>query len=165
MSPFDADAIRARIPHRGRMALLERADAWDETSIHCQVADHRRADHPLRGRHGLLATAAVEFAAQAAALHQALVAEARGAAAAARPGFIASARDLRLHRLRLDELEGALQLHAERVLAADRQAQYRFTLADRAGAPLAEGRLTVVLDTPLVAPAGATAPASIPTRP
>lgn len=161
-APLDADAIRARIPHRGRMALLAQADDWNDTGIRCLVTAHAAPDHPLRGRHGLLATAGIEFAAQATALHQALVAEARADGGGVRPGFIASVRDVRLHRLRLDDVAGALTVSAERLLAADRQAQYRFSITDHAGRALVEGRLTVVLDTPLTPPATLAAPRPTP---
>ncbi|GAP37298.1 hypothetical protein [Piscinibacter sakaiensis] len=172
-APLDADAIRRRIPHRGPMALLERAEAWDATTLCASLAAPTAAGHPLRTRHGVLAPVAIELAAQAAALHQALQGEAAGGPAAPRPGFIASVRDVRLHRLRLDGGEARLEIRVERVLAAERQAQYRFVLreapqdaaqaapsaaaapgsAATPGVPLVDGRLTVVLDTPLAVPA------------
>ena len=51
------------------------------------AVNHRDAAHPLRTRSGLLATAAIEYAAQAAALHGALLARQAGAERGARrPG-------------------------------------------------------------------------------
>jgi predicted hotdog family 3-hydroxylacyl-ACP dehydratase len=145
---LDHAGIAARIPHRGRMCLLERLESWSAGEIRCSADNHRAPDHPLRQGDRLLAPVAIEYAAQATALHQALQAEAAGAssAAAARPGFIASAREVRLHRHRLDDVAGRLQVHAERQHGDERQSVYRFSVHDDAGRPLVDGRLTVVLD-------------------
>jgi len=65
--------IAARIPHAGRMCLLERVLDWDARGIRCAAGNHRDADHPLRERGGLPVWAGIEYAAQAAALHGALL--------------------------------------------------------------------------------------------
>ena len=63
-----------------------------------------------------MASAAIEYAAQAAALHGGLLAQAAGASAS--PGYLASARDVRLGAWRLDDLPAAesdaLRIVAER---------------------------------------------------
>ena len=148
MSTLDHAAIAGLIPHAGRMCLLARVEAWDEKHIHCVATNQADADHPLRSASGLLASASIEYAAQAAAVHGGLKARAEGRAAA--PGFLASARGVTLHRLRLDELAGELAVEAEHLAGDDRQLLYAFTVR-HAGAPVAEGRLAVVLDTPLAA--------------
>jgi predicted hotdog family 3-hydroxylacyl-ACP dehydratase len=142
------EAIATLIPHAGRMCLLERVQAWDAERIRCVSTRHASADHPLRSARGLLATAGIEYAAQAAALHGALCAQATGHTAA--PGFLASARNVRLHRLRLDDLPGELLVEAEHLAGDGRQLLYAFRLS-HAGKVVAEGRLAVVLDTPLPA--------------
>jgi predicted hotdog family 3-hydroxylacyl-ACP dehydratase len=143
---LDHAGIAARVPHAGAMCLLERLLRWSGDDIVCSVRDHDSADHPLRLDGALPAAATLELASQAMALHGALAA---GPGAAATPGFLASARDLALHVPRLNDRPGPLQVHATR-LAGDRgQAIYRFELHDAAGALLAEGRATVVLDRPL----------------
>ena len=147
-TPLDHGAIAGLIPHAGRMCLLARVDAWDARTIRCTATNHADADHPLRSASGLLASAAIEYAAQAAALHGALNARAAGHTAA--PGFLASARGVRLHRLRLDTLAGELEIEAEHLAGHDRQLLYAFTVRHE-GAAVADGRLAVVLDTPLSA--------------
>ncbi len=62
-------AICARLPHAGRMCLLERLEFWDGDSITCIATSHRDADNPLRRGGRLHAVAGVEYAAQAMALH------------------------------------------------------------------------------------------------
>lgn len=143
---LDHAGIAGLIPHAGRMCLLARVDAWDERTIRCAATSHVDADHPLRSASGLLASTAIEYAAQAAAVHGAVMARAAGGSAA--PGFLASARGVRLHRLRLDDLAGELEVEVEHLAGDARQLLYAFTVG-HAGETVAEGRLAVVLDTPL----------------
>lgn len=145
---LDHAGIAGLIPHAGRMCLLARVEAWDERHIRCAATSHTDADHPLRSASGLLASTAIEYAAQAAAVHGALNARAAGRSAA--PGYLASARGVQLHRLRLDDLAGELAVATEHLAGHDRQLLYAFTVS-HAGATVAEGRLAVVLDTPLPA--------------
>ena len=139
-TPLDHAAIAALIPHAGRMCLLDRVQSWDGRRILCAATSHTAGDHPLRSASGLLASAAIEYAAQAAAVHGGLSAQAAG--------FLASARAVQLHRLRLDDLPGELAVETEHIAGDDRQLLYAFTVR-HAGTPVAEGRLAVVLDTPL----------------
>lgn len=145
--------IAALIPHSGTMCLLARLDAWDATHIVCAATNHRDADHPLRTRRGLLAPCAIEYAAQAMALHGALIGQAEGTPAT--PGFLASARGVQLQVLRLDDLPapaGAdeLRIEATRQAGDARQILYGFTV-HHAGRLLAQGRAAVVLNTALAA--------------
>ena len=71
--PLDRAAIAARIPHAGRMCLLERVLHWDRDGIRCAAISHRDADNPLRETEGLPVWAAIEYAAQAAAVHGGLL--------------------------------------------------------------------------------------------
>ncbi len=155
---LDHAGIEALVPHRGAMCLLERMLSWSEARIECVAVNHRDAGHPLRTRSGLLASAAIEYAAQAAALHGALGARSAGEAAA--PGSLASARDVRLAALRLDNLpraSAATGLDELRVVAV-RQAGdatrllYSFAIG-HAGRDIATGRLAIVLHAPVRAEA------------
>ena len=145
MSPLllDQAGIAALIPHAGRMCLLDGLLAWDAARIACRAGGHRAPDHPLRTASGLLASAAIEYAAQAMALHGALLAQAGGGAAM--PGFLASARGVRWHRLHLHDLPGLLQVEAERVAGDAHQLLYAFRVRHEE-ALVAEGRAAVVLN-------------------
>jgi predicted hotdog family 3-hydroxylacyl-ACP dehydratase len=150
---LDRAGIAARLPHAGRMCLLDRLEAWTPQAIHCSAKSHRDADHPLRTASGLLAPCAIEYAAQAMALHGALCAS-TGAAPA--HGVLASVRGVRFAGSRLDVVAGVLHVRAERLAANGRQLQYRFEVGDGEGAVFAEGRATVVLERGgLEAPPGA----------
>ena len=138
--------IAELIPHSGTMCLLQTLDAWDKQHIVCRADNHRDPHNPLRTRSGLLSPNAVEYAAQAMALHGALIGIEAGVPAT--PGYLASTRGVQLHRLRLDDLPGELHITATRQAGDARQILYAFTVS-HAGEPVAEGRAAVVLNTPL----------------
>ena len=150
------EGIAALIPHSGAMCLLARLEAWDLQQIVCTATNHRDATHPLRTRRGLLAPCAIEYAAQAMALHGALIGRAAGAPAT--PGYLASARGVQLHVLRLDDLPASaeanapdeLRISATRQAGDARQILYAFSVS-HAGRPVADGRAAVVLNTALAA--------------
>ena len=149
---LDHAGIAQRIPHAGAMNLLQSLLAWDEHGLRCSISGHADPGHPLRTEQGLPACTAIEYAAQAMALHAALKAEAGGGAAAPTPGFLASAREVVQHVPRLDDASGPLVVQATRLAGDTTQAAYRFELADAAGRVLVQGRATVVLNTPLPTP-------------
>lgn len=141
--------IEALIPHQGAMCLLAGATQWDADHIVCHADNHRRADHPLRSRRGLLSTCLVEYAAQAMALHGALLARcAADGPPRAQPGLLAAARQLEFALLNLDDLppSAADTLHVEARCETHDATQLRYVFAaHHAGSRLASGRITVVL--------------------
>jgi len=146
LQTLDREGIAQRIPHSGRMCLLERLESWDAQSIHCTTTTHAEPDNPLRTAGGLMAPCAIEYAAQAMALHGGLLA-APGSTPSA--GFLASARNVRFSAARFDDAAGPLNVRATRLSGDDSQVLYAFDVADAAGRPLAQGRAVVVLNTPL----------------
>ena len=140
---LDHAGIAARVPHSGRMCLLDRLLDWSPAHITCSATSHRDADNPLRSPAGLLAPVAIEYAAQAMALHGTLSA---APGSAPTPGFLASVRAVRLRVPRLDGVASDLRVSAHKQAGDARQALYTFTLQDDAGALLVDGRATVVLN-------------------
>jgi predicted hotdog family 3-hydroxylacyl-ACP dehydratase len=149
VATLDAAGIAARIPHAGRMCLLDGLLAWDAERIRCRATSHHDPANPLRTPLGLVAPVAVEYASQAMALHGGLSAP---AGAVPRQGFLAVARGMRWQVQRLDTVPGPLIVEATRLAGGSGQALYAFTLADEAGRTLVSGRATVVLDTPPAQP-------------
>ena len=141
-TPLDRAWIAAHIPHSGAMCLLEQVVRWDADTIECSATSHRDPLNPLR-RNGRLATVCgVEYAAQAMAVHGAVL-----GAQSARPraGFLASVRSVEMHVERLDAFDAPLAVHAERIGGDADNVLYRFTV--RCGAQLLlEGRAAVILD-------------------
>ena len=150
--------IARRIPHQGRMCLLECVSAWDTQQIRCEAGSHRDSNNPLRAACG------IEYAAQAMAVHGALLAEASADAARQGPamGYLVSVRGVTLHVDRLDELSDVLRIHAERLSGDSSTVIYNFTL--HAGPRLLlAGRAAVVLDAQALAspPSGTTTPQNL----
>jgi predicted hotdog family 3-hydroxylacyl-ACP dehydratase len=134
--------IAGMIPHAGSMCLLDGVIDWDADRIRCVSDTHRSASNPLRVSGRLPALCGVEYAAQAMAVHGALAGSVNGRP---RAGYLASLRELNCTRARLDDLEGELIVHAERLLGSDVNVVYRFSV--RAGeVEILSGRAAVVLD-------------------
>jgi predicted hotdog family 3-hydroxylacyl-ACP dehydratase len=139
--------IEARIPHQGRMCLLDEVVAWNAHEIRCSTGTHRALDNPLRSHNRLGIASGIEYAAQAMALHGALAgaAPAAHAAAASRVGLLASVRDVWLHVLRLDDIESDLFCEVRHLAGDNFSAMYEFALRDT-DKLLLGGRASVVLD-------------------
>ncbi len=139
--------IAARIPHQGSMCLLDSVRDWSTARAQCVAHSHRSADNPLRHRDRLGAACAIEYAAQAMAVHAALLAEAQGGDAQ-RPaaGFLTSARAVQLNVSRLDDIAADLDIEVERMSGANDSVLYQFAVS-AAGQLLASGRAAVMLDT------------------
>jgi len=139
--------IEARIPHKGRMCLLDQVLAWDAHHLRCGTGTHRALDNPLRSHDRLGIASGIEYAAQAMALHGALAGAAAGASAGAVSlvGLLASVRDVRLHVLRLDDIEADLLCEVTHLAGDSFSALYEFALRDK-DKSLLSGRASVVLD-------------------
>jgi predicted hotdog family 3-hydroxylacyl-ACP dehydratase len=149
---LDRAAIAERIPHQGDMCLLDRVEAWDAQRVCCSTGSHRDAGNPLRAHGRLAAACGIEYAAQAMAVHGALVAPQD---ARPRAGFLASVRGAMLHVSRLDDIAADLTVEAERFSSDGNNVLYDFWIrAD--GRLLVEGRAAVVIDAGGVATSQAT---------
>ena len=138
---LDHAAIAARIPHQGSMCLLDAVLAWDSGQIHCRASSHRQPDNPLRAAARLGAACGIEYAAQAMAVHGALLAP---AGAPPRPGYLASVRSVQLAVDRLDDLAQDLDIVAERLSGDENNILYHFRV-EHAGDLLLSGRAAVML--------------------
>lgn len=147
---FDAAAgqghgwIAARVPHQGRMCLLDRVERMGAGEAVCSAISHTDADNPLREGGRLGAACGVEYAAQAMALHGALIAQARGGPPASM-GFLVSLRSVKLHVVRLDDVGERITIQVSNEADNGDHSVYRFALHanDR---PLLDGRAVVMLD-------------------
>jgi predicted hotdog family 3-hydroxylacyl-ACP dehydratase len=155
--------IEARIPHQGRMCLLDEVLDWDAQHICCRTATHRAPDNPLRSHNRLGVACGIEYAAQAMALHGALAGGAANGPAndaangavdgaldtiarrSSRVGLLASVRDVRLMVLRLDDIESDLICEVTHLAGDSLTALYEFALRDR-DRSLLSGRASVILD-------------------
>jgi len=153
--PLDRQWIEQHIPHKGRMCLLDEVLSWDAARIRCRSGSHRAADNPLRAHGRLGAACGIEYAAQAMAVHGALVAASaplertvsrsvRGSIGPA-IGYLASVRNVVLRVTRLDDLEADLIASAERITGDSRTVLYEFSVWHRERS-LLSGRASIVFD-------------------
>lgn len=140
---MDRAWIARHIPHQGGMCLLDRVEAWDERGIRCRAISHRAADNPLRAHGRLGAACGIEYAAQAMAVHGALLAPPDSSVA--RAGYLVSARGVRLHVPRLDDIDDDLVIEVACITRGGNNILYQFSI-NAAGRLLLEGRAAVVLD-------------------
>lgn len=141
-TPLDHAWIAAHIPHQGSMCLLDAVKEWSDSAITCRAISHADPANPLRAEGRLGAANGIEYAAQAMAIHGALIA---GDDASPRQGYLTSVRSVSLHVARLDDLPGELDVQAERLSGDNNNILYQFSLS-HAGRCLLEGRAAVVLD-------------------
>jgi predicted hotdog family 3-hydroxylacyl-ACP dehydratase len=134
--------IAAHIPHQGDMCLLDAVLEWSETVITCRATSHTDPNNPLRAASRLGAANGIEYAAQAMAIHGALLANSDDQP---RQGYLTSVRSVQLHVARLDDLPGELTVQAERLSGDANNILYQFAVS-YAGRCLLEGRAAVVLD-------------------
>lgn len=139
---IDHAGIAARIPHHGNMCLLHSVQGWSEAAIECRAVSHRDPANPLRSNDQLGAAHGIEYAAQAMAVHGALLAGTEGPP---RQGYLTSVRGVSLHVTRLDDLPGELEVRAERLSGDERNILYQFSVSHQ-GRCLLEGRAAVVID-------------------
>jgi predicted hotdog family 3-hydroxylacyl-ACP dehydratase len=139
---FDRKWIEAHIPHQGRMCLLDQVELWNKNEIVCKASSHRLPGNPLRADGILGICNGIEYAAQAMAVHGALLA---GDDETPAVGFLTSARDVQWQRTRLDDITSDLTIRAERISGNDINILYSFALLVE-GATLLTGRASVMLN-------------------
>lgn len=125
------------MPHAGTMCLLDRVLSHSPDRIVCAADGHRNPAHPLRHGGRLAALHLAEYAAQATAVHGALMGN-----GASRPGMLAALRDVRLYADRIDTVDTPLTITARKQLSQANGSLYEFDV--RAGdLLLCEGRVAI----------------------
>ena len=135
----DCGEIAALLPHGGDMVLIDGVDTWDDNEIVCSSNSHTNARNPLRHAHGLSTFAAIEYAAQAMALHGALTAD-----KSPQSGLLVSVRDFVPLADRLDDVDTRLWIRATTVRRDRRGGIYTFEIG-AAGSVLASGQVGAIL--------------------
>ena len=149
------------------MCLLDEVLEWDAQQVLCRSGTHRQVGHPLRAHGRVGSVSLIEYAAQAAAVHGALLRSNQRTPAMPPEtvvdpggdfGVLASARAVDLLVSNLDEIAGDLLVHARCLNSDGHAALYAFSvsqidarLADTSVC-LARGRLSLWLDVPASPP-------------
>jgi len=138
---IDKPVIRTLIPHAGTMCLLDNVTDWDDKSIVCTTSTHRDKTNPLRRDGRLSSLNALEYGAQAAAIHGGLRARAAGTTAPA--CYLAALRDAHLYVDRFDDLASPLEIRAQRLFGDAGNTIYQCAIS-ASDTPVAEGRVTIM---------------------
>jgi predicted hotdog family 3-hydroxylacyl-ACP dehydratase len=136
------EEIECRVPHAGTMCLLRAVSTWDATRI-CCVADAPDAMHPLASAGIVPAVGAAEFAAQAVAVHGALLDGQR----VPRSGRLGKLSEVDLHAACIPADEGPLTVQAELFSRGPAGCIYTFEVATTSRL-IANGRLMVAFAPP-----------------
>ncbi len=139
---IDREWIARHIPHQGTMCLLDGVKSWDDENIVCVASSHRRVENPLRADGSLGIANAIEYAAQAMALHSALLLR---ESETPKSGYLTSVRDVRWYRSRFDDVPQNLKISAHRFSGSEINVLYDFEIHADA-LLLIQGRASVMLD-------------------
>ena len=107
------------------MCLLESVSHWSDAVIQCRTQSHMNVDNPLRNAHGLPISAGIEYAAQAMAVHGALLAQDDQPA---QVGYLTSVRNVQWWTTRLDALGSEILIQANRISGNDLSLLYDFSI-------------------------------------
>ena len=143
--------IAAHIPHQGVMCLLDEVLGWDASAIRCRTGSHRLSTNPLRSENQLRAVCGIEYAAQAIAVHGAVIALQTNSSPAR--GMLASARSVIMHVNRLDDIDSDLIVTGERACGDDSALAYEFKIESDLKVLLC-GRVTISLRFPTIEAVG-----------
>ncbi len=136
------------------MCLLDHVASWDSERMIAIAHSHLQTGNPLRAHNRLGAANGIEYAAQAMAVHSALLATSLpGMQDMARPtaGFLASVRSTVLHVSRLDDIAEALQVEVTCTHSESNLILYQFSVRGLdSQKPLLDGRATIIIDASLV---------------
>lgn len=139
---LDQRGIAALIPHAGAMCLLDEVTHWDVETVIAASRSHSDPANPLRTAEGLTALSALEYAAQAMAVHGAL---AGAVGSRPRAGYLVAVRNVVCGAARLDAFQGLLVIEARQLVADGERVMYNFALRIDEREVLS-GSATVVLD-------------------
>ncbi len=137
--------IQSHIPHQGTMCLLEEVKHWSDNEIQCCAHSHMALDNPLRDSHGLPISAGIEYAAQAMAVHGALLAPVDQLPEV---GYLTSVRNVEWWTSRLDDAGAEITIYASRISGNEVSLLYDFSILcnDRL---LLRGRAGVMIKPPV----------------
>jgi predicted hotdog family 3-hydroxylacyl-ACP dehydratase len=145
---MNAVQIAQLIPHAGTMCLLNEVVSHSVDKIVCKAVSHTLKSNPLRERDMLAAACGIEYAAQAMAVHGALLAQAVAKESTAdqspRGGRLASVRSIDIFVRRLDDIETELTIEAVQIMGDANNMVYEFSIT-AAAQLLLQGKATVML--------------------
>lgn len=141
MTSMNRTELEAYLPHAGDMVLLDAVDAISPDAVACRASSHALASNPLRRGGVVPANAALEYAAQAIALHGRW--RTRAEPSSKQAAFIAVLRHARWRRQPLSAAPAPLIVSARLLAELGESAHYAFEVTDALGAQIAAGEAIV----------------------
>ena len=138
--PLNHEELCRLIPHAGDMCLLDSVIDWNEEAITCRAISQTFADNPLRHNNSLAAINGVEYAAQAMAIHGALLDDNQESPSI---GYLAALRNVKLEAESLHQ-EKELHLTCRRLGGDANGFIYKFEVTG-VSTLLLSGRATVII--------------------
>jgi len=123
------------------MCLLDRVLEWDSRAISCETSSHLQSNNPLRSEEGLSSVAAIEYGAQAMAVHGSLLSSKH--TTETQSSYLAAVRDVKFEVSWLHDIDHPLTVRAERLFGDSHGMIYTFSLHALTRL-LVQGRLTVM---------------------
>lgn len=120
-TPIDHNTIALLVPHAGSMCLIDQVLEQNLDTIRCR-AQIRASGHPLARNGEIPSTVAIEYAAQACAIHGALLEK----SGQSRPGFLAKITSTKLDTRPLSPVDDPLMIFARRLSSTDQGCLYTF---------------------------------------
>lgn len=136
--------IASFLPHGETMILIDEVLSWNEDSITCKTTSHQRQDNPLLDGGKLPAIAAIEYGAQAMALHESITLHEKrmNGQIKSLSGVVGALKNVSFSVSDLHDIEEPLIVVAERMMASKMGAIYKFEVSADDHI-LASGRITV----------------------
>ncbi len=123
------------------MCLLDRVLTWNEKTIHCSSLSHTREDNPLLNNKLISSVHAVEYGAQAMAVHGGLLARESGQAIGS--GYLVSMRNIKLNCKVLNDMLDEIDIFAAQLINNSGNLVYDFEVKNKQKS-LVSGRVTVM---------------------
>ena len=124
------------------MCLLDRVLEWDSRIISCETSSHLESKNPLRCEEGLSSVAAIEYGAQAMAIHGSLLSSMQKNEI--QPAYLVAVRDVAFEVSWLQDIDHPLTVRAERLMGDSHGMIYQFSLHALTRL-LVQGRLTIMM--------------------
>lgn len=139
---IERDELCRLVPHSGSMCLLDRVIEWNSSAITCETNSHLDSGNPLCCNETLSSVAAIEYGAQAMAVHGSLSESTR--IATSQVAYLAAVRDVEFEVDWLHDIDHPLIIHAERLLTDQKGMIYLFSI-HALSRLLVKGRLTLMM--------------------
>ena len=136
---LDRTALAGLLPHSGSMVLIDNVVAWSEKKLVCETRRHLDASFPLKEYDVVPASAGIELAAQAMAIHVALVRD-----DGPKQGLLTHVKNICFGNSSLNDASDLLTIEVRADRIGIRGCSYSFEIKS-GGAACLNGRVGVVL--------------------